>query len=185
MTADEITYVDRHPAIPGHLGTDAPHVHHRGSDRCLRAPDGVACPTLAELRAEVERLEERALGDGQCCWDVCNGGACESCPGCCAGWCVNGHDFSPGDWENVLDAESRERWWGVAREHNAGIDAALRRAESAEAERDALQRQVANAWDEGFEAGHTFLGEYAHGSNGPSDPPANPYDAPSTEGDRS
>ena len=55
-STDRITYVDAAPTIPGHLGTDAPHVHHRGSDACLRAPDGVACPTPAELRAEVERL---------------------------------------------------------------------------------------------------------------------------------
>ena len=51
-----ITYVTRYPLHPSHLDTDAPHVHHRGSDKCLRAPDGEHCPTPAELRAEVERL---------------------------------------------------------------------------------------------------------------------------------
>ena len=51
-----ITYVNDLPKIPTHLGTDAPHVHHRDTDECLRAPDGVACPTPADLRAEVERL---------------------------------------------------------------------------------------------------------------------------------
>ena len=51
-----ITYVNDLPDVPGHLRTDAPHVHHRESDTCLRVPDGEHCPTPAELRAEVERL---------------------------------------------------------------------------------------------------------------------------------
>ena len=59
------------------------------------------------------------------------------------------------------------------------------RAEAAEAERDEMAATLAQAWGEGFEAGHTYLGEYAHGSNGPSDPPENPYeragDQPATD----
>lgn len=61
--ADEITYVPQ-PAIPGHLGTDAAHVHARQSDECLRAPEGVVCLSGAELRVEVEDLRyEAALRD--------------------------------------------------------------------------------------------------------------------------
>lgn len=64
--AREVVYVDHDPLIPSHLGTDAPHVHVRSSDRCLRNEGGVECPTPEELRvrvaaleAEVERLRRR------------------------------------------------------------------------------------------------------------------------------
>lgn len=96
--ADEITYVDAAPAIPGHLGTDAPHVHARQSDECLRAPEGERCLSGAELRAEVEALRR--------------------------------------------DREGLQRGLRVAARNRM---AATERAEFAEAERDALQQQVANA----------------------------------------
>lgn len=90
---------------------------------------------LAE--AEAERDEARGLGSEQCCPDVCNSGACETCVSCSAGWCVNGHDFAtdPDAWEGMSD-EDRHVWWEVAREHNRGLDAAL-------AERDALAAKLA------------------------------------------
>lgn len=85
-----------------------------------------------EFDAEMDRLEGRILGDEQCCQDACDGGACESCPGCCAGWCVNGHDFRGNDeWDRMSD-EDRSVWYDVAREGNAGLDAALTRADAAE-----------------------------------------------------
>lgn len=58
------------------------------------------------------------LRDGQCCQLACVAGACESCPCCCAGWCVNGFDGLPdGD-------EERSSWLEVAAKHNP-IAAAL------------------------------------------------------------
>lgn len=96
-------------------------------------------PTHVEAVARDQLIESgRLLGDEQCCPDACDGGACESCSGCYAGWCVNGHDFLDGEWERMSD-EDRKVWWSVAREHNAGIDAALRRAESAEARIEAVR----------------------------------------------
>lgn len=97
------------------------------------------------IESVIDSLREsgRLLGDEQCCSDVCEGGACETCPGCCAGFCVNGHDFrgDPDTWLSMTD-EQRQDWWRVAREHNQGLDAALARAEAAEEKRDRLAAQV-------------------------------------------
>lgn len=54
------------------------------------------------------------LGDEQCCELGCDGGACESCPCCCAGWCVNGR----GEIPRPDDTENYRIWLDVAREHN-------------------------------------------------------------------
>ncbi|MGG5257480.1 hypothetical protein [Phycicoccus avicenniae] len=58
--AHEVVYVDSAPRIPGHLGTTAAHVHVRGTDACLRRPDGVECLTPAELRLRLDALRHLA-----------------------------------------------------------------------------------------------------------------------------
>lgn len=83
------------------------------------------------------------LGEGQCCPDVCNGGACETCPSCCAGWCINGHDFTEGVWESMTK-EDRRIWLDVASEHSPAI-AAARPVIEREAKAAAL-RGFATAW---------------------------------------
>ena len=119
---DRITYVDRDPVIPTHLGTDAPHVHHRGSDRCLRAPDGVPCPTPAELRAEVERLTgviADRLGE----------------------YALFGRSK---DGDSTLTGDLAADMGAYAQRLKAQRDDAIARALAFAAERDALQQQVAN-----------------------------------------
>ncbi|MDN5918990.1 MAG: hypothetical protein L0I76_28505 [Pseudonocardia sp.] len=73
------------------------------------------------LRAELVQLETdatelhssgRLLGPEQCCEDGCNGGGCETCPCCCAGWCVHGHGAIPDREEDWAD------WLAVARVHS-------------------------------------------------------------------
>lgn len=59
-----------------------------------------------------QAIEPRILGDEQCCELSCNGGACEGCPCCSAGWCVFGHDGLPEDPEDFTT------WLRVAAEHN-------------------------------------------------------------------
>lgn len=145
--ADEITYVDAAPAIPTHLGTDAAHVHHRDTDRCLRAPDGVACPTPAELRAEVERLRawRKDILDEGFGYDDSEESATEVLE-----YVSVWRAVASGTDDRVRDLEAEVgRLRGLQVEHIeeglAGSDAlveALVRAESAEAERDALQQQV-------------------------------------------
>lgn len=99
---------------------------------------------LARALAAAGKLADpsRMLGEDQCCPDTCEGGGCQACLGCAAGWCVNGHDFIPGEWDGLLTDEDRECWWTVAREHNQGIDAALRRAEKAEQELAAIRSRA-------------------------------------------
>lgn len=87
--------------------------------------------------------------DERCCDLGCEGGACEQCPGCGAGWCVSGSDGLP------VDAEDRARWLTVAAEHNviasflAERDAEVTRLTGLLAEQAAtierLQRQVSDA----------------------------------------
>lgn len=102
MNAADIVYVDHDPLIPTHLGTDAPHVHVRSTDRCLRRPEGVECLSPAELRAEVERLRDpRRIGSKV--------------------------------WDEVLATIGDDL-----------IESMKARAESAEAERDALQQRLDN-----------------------------------------
>lgn len=62
----------------------------------------------------------RVLGDEQCCELGCNGGACETCPCCCAGWCVLGTDFHAGTPDSLegMSAENRQIWLSVAAMHN-------------------------------------------------------------------
>jgi hypothetical protein len=64
---------------------------------------------------ELRERGVRVLGDEQCCELACNGGACESCPCCQAGWCVSGHDGTPDPGD---DAENYRIWLEVASEHN-------------------------------------------------------------------
>jgi hypothetical protein len=85
---------------------------------------------------DVYELRERGLrvlGDEQCCELACNGGACETCPCCCAGWCVAGHSGEIPNPES--DAENYEIWLSEAREHNP----VARRLSDVE---DALRREV-------------------------------------------
>lgn len=56
----------------------------------------------------------RVLGDEQCCELACNGGACETCPCCSAGWCVSGADGQIPDTKDP----NFETWLEVAAEHN-------------------------------------------------------------------
>jgi hypothetical protein len=85
-------------------------------------------PDIYELR----ELGVRVLDDDQCCELGCSGGACESCPCCCAGWCVTGVDGLP---DPVNDAENYAIWLEVAAEHNptaarlAAVAADLERTE--------------------------------------------------------
>lgn len=46
------------------------------------------------------------------CHVGCRGGACETCPCCCAGWCVFGLDGLPEDADDFAD------WLEIAAEHN-------------------------------------------------------------------
>lgn len=62
------------------------------------------------LRAELDDQARR--GPEQCCDLACNGGACESCPCCTAGWCVTGADGVP------LEHDDLSAWLAVAAEHN-------------------------------------------------------------------
>ena len=75
------------------------------------------------------REGSRVLGPEQCCEQGCNGGACESCTCCAAGWCVTGRDGLP------EDAEDFAIWLKYASEHNATAKAladALKRAQRGE-----------------------------------------------------
>ena len=69
-------------------------------------------PDIYELKEQGVRV----LGDEQCCELACDGGACESCPCCQAGWCVFGHSGEIPD--PVNDSENYHIWLDVAREHN-------------------------------------------------------------------
>lgn len=65
---------------------------------------------------------------------------------------------------DVLEDLKKARWY---------LDREIGRLEPAAEDDPAL---LELAWDEGFEAGSEHAGRYAHGSNGPSDPPRNPYE---------
>lgn len=61
----------------------------------------------------------RMLGEQQCCFLACDGGACEACPCCSAGWCVQGTDFpDPGIELGDHTDENWVQWLDVAKEHN-------------------------------------------------------------------
>lgn len=63
--------------------------------------------------------KEHAGSCEHCCNLGCDGGACESCPCCCAGWCLNGADGVPdGSPENLAF------WHELRAEH--GITAEVR-----------------------------------------------------------
>lgn len=55
-----------------------------------------------------------------CCSWGCGGGACETCPCCCAGWCIGGRDGIPGTPECEPDADPEQvaYFWEMAGEHN-------------------------------------------------------------------
>lgn len=75
---------------------------------------GEAERELAALRGDVADLEaRRVLGPEQCCELACDGGGCEICPCCCAGWCVFGHGGM-----DIDNAEDRASWLAVAVGHN-------------------------------------------------------------------
>jgi hypothetical protein len=86
-------------------------------------------PVPAPKRPSMLRQIGQALGPEQCCAEGCNGGACESCRCCSAGWCVTGADGLP------EDADDLASWLEVAREHNPLAEAfATARARVAELE---------------------------------------------------
>jgi hypothetical protein len=77
-------------------------------------------PTIADAyheltgRWSVRELVEHAMKDGEyCCQVGCGSGACESCPCCCAGYCVGGADGVPDD------AAHFRPWLAAAAVHNA------------------------------------------------------------------
>jgi hypothetical protein len=63
----------------------------------------------------------RVLGDEQCCELACNGGGCESCPCCWAGYCVSGSD---GQIPDTTDPNFAT-WLEVAAEYNPVAKALL------------------------------------------------------------
>jgi hypothetical protein len=62
---------------------------------------------------------EPGLGEEQCCGLACDGGACETCPCCCAGWCVFGNGGLPDEPDDL------RRWLDEAAKHNPVVAAAL------------------------------------------------------------
>jgi len=69
---------------------------------------------VRDLQTRVTELELenlRTLGPEQCCEHACNGGGCESCRCCAAGWCVTGTDGLP-------EGADLAQWIEVAAEHN-------------------------------------------------------------------
>lgn len=78
-----------------------------------------ALETLREDWSLEEIVKEAIRGAEWCCEIGCGSGACESCPCCCAGFCVSGRDGLSEDPEEV------GRWLEIAAEHNPAI-AALR-----------------------------------------------------------
>lgn len=70
-------------------------------------------PDIYELR----EAGVRVLGDEQCCELGCDGGACESCPCCCAGWCVFGHSGEIPPYDLTPDSDYRI-WIYEAADHN-------------------------------------------------------------------
>jgi len=78
---------------------------------------------LEQLRENwsLEEIVREAIREAEWCCEVgCGSGACETCPCCCAGYCVSGRDGLPND-----DPEEVGRWLEIAAEHNPAI-AALR-----------------------------------------------------------
>lgn len=78
---------------------------------------------LEELRENwsLEEIVKEAIKEAEWCCEVgCGSGACETCPCCCAGYCVSGRDGLPND-----DPEAVGLWLEIAAEHNPAI-AALR-----------------------------------------------------------
>lgn len=71
-----------------------------------------ACRELTE-RWTVRELVAYAMKNGDYCCEVgCGGGACESCPCCCAGYCVGGLDGVPADPSHFRP------WLAAAAKHN-------------------------------------------------------------------
>jgi hypothetical protein len=75
--------------------------------------------TVRELVAYAQRETD------YCCQVGCGGGGCESCPCCCAGYCVSGLDGVPmpgtdlnPDDDEAHSAEVYRNWLEIAAEHN-------------------------------------------------------------------
>lgn len=96
-------------------------------------------PAREDLEAGWDHIQEalwkanRLLLDEQCCQFGCNGGACESCTCCGAGYCISGVDGvpTPGSPDNpdygAHGQEVFDNWLEVAAEKNP-IAAALKSA---------------------------------------------------------
>lgn len=91
-----------------------------------------ALEALREDWSLEEIVKEAIRGAEWCCEVGCGSGACESCPCCCAGFCVSGRDGLPND-----DPEAVGFWLEMAAPHNPAI-AALRPVLLASAQREAV-----------------------------------------------
>ena len=100
----------------------------------LTAEVRALCDERDDLRDEVDRLR---TGE-RCCPDACNGGGCETCPCCSAGWCVRGRDGVPDH------ADDLPGWIDVAAEHNPIV--AAWRADRAELDAARVASQQIGEW---------------------------------------
>lgn len=57
---------------------------------------------------------------GHCCQYGCNGGACEQCPCCCAGWCISGTDGEP-EGANQWGEPHVDLWRELRREYGLEV----------------------------------------------------------------
>lgn len=177
---------------------DASHLDWTAFERDAREVLAEALPVIvaavrADLAGDVYELRElgvHVLGEEQCCELACNGGACESCPCCCAGWCVWGHSGTIPDRD--LTPHSHYRiWLDTAAEHNpvakllaqiegtAGLEfdepvpVAAVRAEERQASRARIAAQIEEAYSvEGAMESDdcTYAVEIARGDHGDWEP---------------
>lgn len=65
----------------------------------------------------LEEIVREAIREAEWCCEVgCGSGACETCPCCCAGYCVSGRDGIPND-----DPDALGFWLEIASAHNPAI----------------------------------------------------------------
>lgn len=158
---DDVRYVDADPLIPGHL--PAGHVHHRGSDRCLRNDTGEACLSGEALRARVVELEAEVEYERRARLRA------EATLGA----------YDPEGYGPWLVAARRE----VDRLHRQVGEQTVR-ARDALAERDAARQQVANvrALLPSHYTGCRCVGcEIRAALDGPAAPPQEPHPTPEAD----
>jgi hypothetical protein len=103
--------------------------------------DPTATTTPSAVFDEIGYTIAGRRGAEQCCDEACNGGACETCRCCAAGWCVTGYDGIP------EHADDLDGWMGVAAEHNPVVAAWKRDRDERDTLR-ALLRDVVAHWDD-------------------------------------